>query len=422
MVIESRSIEAGYAYHKILCDKKGVPVDYIFLDVNTGFERLTGLKKEMVIGQRVTQVLPGIINPDFDWIKTFGKVALKGKSVQFEQYFKPLGRWFSISAFSVKEGYFRTLFLDSTSFKGEVERVQRLASFFKEQSSLHLEDLEGRRILKELLKLTGAKYGLFITFHKEREKVLIQSMAGKPNRLKKINKIFQYTLEGMEFPLLEEKIESLKEKGQIEYSNLYDFGYGFVPMSVASILKDTLNVKKCYSIAIPYRGEPVGEFCLAFTPKRKMPYPYLVDLFAHQVGLLLKGEREEREYGEVYRKYRDVLHSSSNSLCLLHNGRFVSVNSSFSKLTGYSEEQLCQMSLLDLLLEEKRERLRSVLQKRLEKEHSRREYPMVRENGDVFYLLLHTIRLGGGYSLGFGLDVTLHSKIPEEYYRFKNSS
>ena len=34
----------GYAHHEILTDSSGKPVDYRFLFVNLGFEKMTGLK------------------------------------------------------------------------------------------------------------------------------------------------------------------------------------------------------------------------------------------------------------------------------------------------------------------------------------------------------------------------------------------
>ena len=35
----------GFAYHRIVVDTNGKPVDYVFLEVNDAFERMTGLKK-----------------------------------------------------------------------------------------------------------------------------------------------------------------------------------------------------------------------------------------------------------------------------------------------------------------------------------------------------------------------------------------
>ncbi|MCP3682163.1 MAG: HAMP domain-containing protein [bacterium] len=74
----------GFAFHKIVVDEKGTPIDYIFLEINNAFEKLTGLKRENLIGKRVTEVLPGIEKDSVDWIGKYGKVALEGEMIHFE--------------------------------------------------------------------------------------------------------------------------------------------------------------------------------------------------------------------------------------------------------------------------------------------------------------------------------------------------
>ncbi len=107
----------GFAYHKVIVDGKGRPVDYVFLEVNSAFERLTGLKWEDIAGKRVREVLPGIENDPADWIGAYGKVALAGEEIRFEQYAEPLGKWFSVSAYSPMKEYFVTVFEDITERK-----------------------------------------------------------------------------------------------------------------------------------------------------------------------------------------------------------------------------------------------------------------------------------------------------------------
>lgn len=107
----------GFAYHKILLDEDGKPIDYIFLEINNAFERLTGLRKEDVVGQRVTQVIAGIRESDFDWIGVYGNVALTGRGVRFEEYLEVLGKWFSVAAYSPQRGYFGAVFEDVTERK-----------------------------------------------------------------------------------------------------------------------------------------------------------------------------------------------------------------------------------------------------------------------------------------------------------------
>jgi PAS domain S-box-containing protein len=114
----------GFAYHKMIFDQTGKPVDYVFLEVNKSFERLTGFKRDKVIGKKVTEVLPGIKKDPADWIGTFGKVAKTGQPIRFENFSQNLKKWYSISAYSPEKGYFATTFEDITERK-QVEKALR---------------------------------------------------------------------------------------------------------------------------------------------------------------------------------------------------------------------------------------------------------------------------------------------------------
>jgi PAS domain S-box-containing protein len=114
----------GIAVHEILTDGAGTPVDYRFLDVNETFEEYTGLDAGSIVGKRVTEVLPGIEETDF--IETYGRVALEGESVRFEQYSEPLDRYYDISAFPLGDRLFVTAFVDVTARK---EREQELRQY-----------------------------------------------------------------------------------------------------------------------------------------------------------------------------------------------------------------------------------------------------------------------------------------------------
>lgn len=102
----------GFAYHQIILDNKGNPVDYIFLEVNDAFEQMTGLKGEDVIGKKVTDVIPGIRDDGFDWIGEYANVALNRTTLNTEQYSPEFHRWYSISAYSPEPGYFAVIFED----------------------------------------------------------------------------------------------------------------------------------------------------------------------------------------------------------------------------------------------------------------------------------------------------------------------
>jgi diguanylate cyclase (GGDEF)-like protein/PAS domain S-box-containing protein/putative nucleotidyltransferase with HDIG domain len=110
----------GYALHRIVLDLSGRPNDYEFIEVNTAFERATGLGSAAIVGRKVTEVIPGIINDSFDWIGLYGDVALTGKRLSFEQYSEELGKWYQILAYSPEKNYFVVLLTDVTKEKNEI--------------------------------------------------------------------------------------------------------------------------------------------------------------------------------------------------------------------------------------------------------------------------------------------------------------
>jgi PAS domain S-box-containing protein len=101
----------GFAVHEIILDEKGEPCNYRFLSINPSFEKQTGLKAGNVIGRTVTEVLP---ETEKFWIETYGKVALTGESIEFENYLSELNSYFRVSAFSPKKGYFAVIFENIT--------------------------------------------------------------------------------------------------------------------------------------------------------------------------------------------------------------------------------------------------------------------------------------------------------------------
>ena len=109
-----QNMNSAFAFHKIITDENGVPVDYIFLDVNSKFEELTGLKRENIVHRRALEVLPET-NPL--WIELYGKVALTGESVNFSEYDQIFDKHLQISAYSPQKEYFAATFLDVSDRK-----------------------------------------------------------------------------------------------------------------------------------------------------------------------------------------------------------------------------------------------------------------------------------------------------------------
>ena len=110
---------SGFALREIIFDGRGNAVDALILDVNPAYERITDLKKEQIIGKTVLEVLP---ETDSNWFENFGKVALTGRPIQFENYHHGLDKHLLMSVFKHKNNQVAVHFLDITDRKNaEIE-------------------------------------------------------------------------------------------------------------------------------------------------------------------------------------------------------------------------------------------------------------------------------------------------------------
>jgi PAS domain S-box-containing protein len=120
------SIDEGFCVVEMIFDEAGKPVNYRFLEVNAAFERQTGLVG--ATGKKVRELVP---SQDQHWFDIYGRVALTGEPIRFQDRSEALHRWFDGYAFRVGPPESRrvaVLFNDITERKRADEVKARLAS------------------------------------------------------------------------------------------------------------------------------------------------------------------------------------------------------------------------------------------------------------------------------------------------------
>lgn len=113
----------GYAYNKIICDDAGKPCDFKIIDVNSAYENITGFQRSKIIGRQITDVLPHIVNYEFDWIGFYGDIAVNGSRKNQEYYSENLNTWYRIYAYSPEKYYFTTNFIDISKEKEQLAEL-----------------------------------------------------------------------------------------------------------------------------------------------------------------------------------------------------------------------------------------------------------------------------------------------------------
>lgn len=132
----------GVAYCRMFYERD-IPHDFVYLEVNNVFEKLTGLKD--VTGKKVSEIIPGIQKSNPELFQIYGRVALTGKSERFQTYVDGLGIWFSVVVYSYEKEHFVAVFDDITERKKAEELVRNMAFYDT------LTGLPNRRMLEDRL-------------------------------------------------------------------------------------------------------------------------------------------------------------------------------------------------------------------------------------------------------------------------------
>ncbi len=104
-------IDQGFCVCEIVVDAGGDPVDYRFVDVNALFEEMTGLSD--ATGHTALELVPDL---EPQWIEAYGRVALAGETIRFQQGSEAMGRWFDVFATPLATpGRFAIVFRDETA-------------------------------------------------------------------------------------------------------------------------------------------------------------------------------------------------------------------------------------------------------------------------------------------------------------------
>ncbi len=118
-------LASGHALHTIEVDEHGTPVNYRFVAMNAAFCEMLGIDASTALGARATDVFPALASDPADWIGRFGRVALTGEPLRFEQR-GASGRWWDVVAYCPGQGQFAVIAQDVSERKRLEAEVTQL--------------------------------------------------------------------------------------------------------------------------------------------------------------------------------------------------------------------------------------------------------------------------------------------------------
>ncbi|MDX9747515.1 MAG: PAS domain-containing sensor histidine kinase [Paludibacter sp.] len=329
----------GYAYHRIILDDMGVPVDYEFLEVNKAFEKITSLRATDIIGKRVCEVIPGIREDEFDWVACYGEVALNGNDHEFEQFSEPLNKWFRVQVSSPEKEYFTTIFTDISS-------QYKLADIAQIYLTYTPENIDYQYIIDTACEIAGAPYGAINIFEEDGRAFSTLAFAGMNPFVKKMSDKLGFQLINKKWtydPVRQAKIDQQKTT---VYNSLSQLTGQALPSILVDTITTTFNLGKFVVVKTEKQGRMLGDFTLMFLKNTQLQNQALLETFADMTGLLLDRLNHERELArdrirleQITSQITDIVWRSDMQL----NNNYISP--SVQRVLGFTVEEYKQLSV-----------------------------------------------------------------------------
>lgn len=378
-----RQAPFGYAYHKMLFDLQGKAVDYIFIDVNNAFEKMTGLDSDKIIGKKITEVIPNIGDDAFDWIEFYGDVIANNQKQEFTRYAEDFGRWFKITAFPLDKGHFATLFHDVSS---EMEQIEILNKQKEDLAKLSKEFELIFNSTQDSMFLVSVKDGAFRYIRTNKTN---QLLTGIP--LHNIKDRTPVEVLGITGKVLEENYQRCVDaKSTISYEEVVELPGG----------KRIWNTNL---IPIFEKGEIV----------------YIVGS-SQDITLQRTAEIENENY---LKRFQDMYNGHTTAMLLVEpfTGEIIDANPAALSFYGYTKDEICNLHTEDINMLSKEE----IKKRRVEALHREQKYNLFShrlKNGEIRLVDVHAcpIEIDGEsvlYAIIF--DVTDREKYKEELLREK---
>ena len=356
----------AFALHEIICDDRGIPIDYRFLAVNPAFEEMTGLKAADIVGKTVLDVLPGT---ESYWIETYGKVALAGESVSYANYSAAVDKYFRVMAYRPAPMQFACTFSDDTT------RVRA--------------EEELKRVLSRLKSLLSNSPSPIIIFNSEGDIAEISASA--------------------------EKILGLSDN-YTGAKNMYRLGRADIVEKAAHLLQPSRSEDMIIDTVDIYDVQGAKRYF----ESRLFPIDvesYNEKLFAYIGTDITDRLMAEQSLKESEEKYSSYIRNAPYAVFVVDaQGNYIEANPAASTITGYSREQLLKMSVRDITAEEPGNGAMYYFNTLLETGKMSAELKYIHSDGSVRWWTVDAVKLSDNRFLGFSIDTTSKKQAQEELF------
>lgn len=161
LIKESRPFpQIGYGFLQLVFNNSGKAIDYVFLNVSAGFQKMIGLHRDNILGEKASQVFLGK-KRKFNWIESFQGALITQRIHEISRYVEVLERDCNIIIVPSAGACFSLIIQDAKSDRKEnTYQNTAINMLLKDLRAQCVETIEHARRVEAYCNLLGRSFQL----------------------------------------------------------------------------------------------------------------------------------------------------------------------------------------------------------------------------------------------------------------------
>jgi PAS domain S-box-containing protein len=348
----------GYAYHKIILDKKGKPIDYKFIEVNKAFENFTGLKAKEIINKKITQVIPDIVKDEFDWIGFYGDIAINGGEKEFVQYSSALQKYYRVYVYSPKKYFFITNFFEIDEEKIEyiTDKEQDKKLILINEYSYNLANITldevPNYIINGIKNIFNIKTIILIEFDAENSQLFIKKTNLNNKEILNLKNKLKIRVNDLRIKLSQKEYNLLVNERYKKYSSFNSLTFGLISKEQSDSIKKILDIKWIVSLSIIVSEKLYGTIVLIGDSNSILPPKSFLLAFSSITSNAISKKLSELQLTIEEKRFKEIFNLITDAILVIdiNSKKIIQYNDSLLNLLGYNKTELINKTIYDLKL------------------------------------------------------------------------
>jgi len=329
--------------------------DLNFIEVNEVARKQIGLPRSKILGMNMRDLIPGVEKTKR--YKKYMEVIRSGTAFEEEVQDHPFapGRYILIRAFKIEDGLGITT-TDITSSKLALATEQQLKKdleFLKDSATALIEMSNEDELFQytadTLREICGGCSTIVNIRDRSNKNILVRAHSLSKEQFRIARSQLGNRILGMSFPTY--KNEKLLKSGKLVHlkDGLYDISSGKIPKAVCSSIEKLTGIKALYTLGFTREEVLFGNVLIFETDENRSLNSSLIEAFIRQVSIAIERIRTERALHESETRYNIAFATSPDAVNVnrLSDGMYVDINEGFTKITGYTREEIIGYTSLE---------------------------------------------------------------------------